>query len=392
MPDPKAAAPGGASRASMGDGVVTRAMKALDNLAAKGAHLDDAFRGKVFAGYVKDIRSALVARGAARTPPAEPRSNDRVGPCGSTGLIVAGVEMVFDALPRILEGASRDTFSLSLLLEWLPIWRKRFLAEELRTRPSRDCDHCGEAVATEDLGALWYCKACFDAAVDGFADAYGLKAPAARTPPAEHGEEILLAEEREEGRDVSTFWVIQGKDEEADWSAPFKKSGFATYRNRVIKVRVPYASSSAGSVPAVPIGGGRSAVASDSVALPAEMTAEVERLRASLAEATRQCAHWKKTARYVERQLRHAKNPACSCVHAPEQHWTHNGCEIVGCGCEHMNLTPLKAEAPPVDDVAGLLEDLKRVAAYIGPMEDDTPWREEAIASVKRLEAYLRSK
>ena len=40
-------------------------------------------------------------------------------------------------------------------------------------KSTRDCDHCGEGEATEDLGVIWYCKGCFDEAVDGFAEAYG---------------------------------------------------------------------------------------------------------------------------------------------------------------------------------------------------------------------------
>lgn len=40
-----------------------------------------------------------------------------------------------------------------------------------------DCDHCGEEDATADLGALQYCQRCFDDAVEGFAESYGLKEP-----------------------------------------------------------------------------------------------------------------------------------------------------------------------------------------------------------------------
>lgn len=37
-----------------------------------------------------------------------------------------------------------------------------------------DCDHCGEAPGTEDLGALKYCATCLKEAQDGFAVAYNL--------------------------------------------------------------------------------------------------------------------------------------------------------------------------------------------------------------------------
>jgi hypothetical protein len=59
---------------------IAEALLALDRLAKRGAHLDDEFRGVVFAGYVAAIRSALeraAAEGEARgwEPwPAFPRS------------------------------------------------------------------------------------------------------------------------------------------------------------------------------------------------------------------------------------------------------------------------------------------------------------------------------
>ncbi len=51
--------------------------------------------------------------------------------------------------------------------------------------------------------------------------------------------DLYIFEEVEIGGGYHTLDSLNGHNVESNWSEPYKKSGFATYRSRVVKVTFP---------------------------------------------------------------------------------------------------------------------------------------------------------